>query len=963
MSAARSVNFLLSQARFADARLSAPRYGIALVLALLLLPFESPLQALPAIAELSGVVHDAGLAPLANVTVELDSGKLRLTQATGPDGRFYFCCLPAGEFKITFRHILASGTGELDLTLSPPGRHQVNAELQTANGEEWVLREDFSHEGSSETSTRAYTRQDVERLPSTLHLWRLIGNTEVSVTAERFDVAGMHSDETMLFGSRGGSWSQNKIVWSGFNLTSADGSRTLLLPDVSTLERITYDAIPEEISLSGAKLALEPRLGGSTLHGEAHILFQSGALQNVNVTPRQRSFGITESDERFRHFAQGNVQLGGPFSSGWTYFGAVSRQQAEKWIRNRPLPLTNVLTTGTVNLMGDVSPRDRLGLAWLGQEWHQPQAGASPQVAREATQDTTRTFQGLQGSWTRTVSPRSLLDARSALFIGNLDAALQPGTDRPSRVELFPSFVDIPLVPSAEGGRPIVALLNNVFTGAAPLTVASRDWRLQALLGFQTYRTGPGRSAHKLSFGVDAEWLKIREQASAFQNTNLRFFRGEPDSLQLFDKGETRNRSTHARGYAADNISIGALTFDFSGQAGWAQGSNQRTTGPGSNRLRWGGAGGQAGVGYRIGRRYPTVLRAAMAHRYYESLIRALKAVHPDGLGISTSSWNDSNQDGSLQNGELGPLLKVEGAPFSQLDPRLKQPYTRQVHLEATQEFPRKLALSLHAFRRVEHRLLGFMNLGVPSSAYSAVTVFDPGDDGASQTRDEALRVAYDQSPETLGQDAYFLTNPSEASGFAEGYEGRLSQKGARLQWELAFTRYRAVARTAPGNGPLQNDWSVFPVINDPNESINAYGSTFFDRGLGARFWGTWQLPWNTRLGWISSFLDGAPYGRILPVTGLNQGLIGILATRRGPGDGSPGEGKRTAHNLTIDLRLSRDFQLARGGLVASLDVFNLSNAANALREADVTSPTHLWRIPLSFQTPRSLQLGLRFNW
>ncbi len=106
------------------------------------------------------------------------------------------------------------------------------------------------------------------------------------------------------------------------------------------------------------------------------------------------------------------------------------------------------------------------------------------------------------------------------------------------------------------------------------------------------------------------------------------------------------------------------------------------------------------------------------------------------------------------------------------------------------------------------------------------------------RTGDEALRVAYNQSPETLGKDAYLLTNPSDASGFAEGYETRLSQKGRRIDWELAVTRYRAVTRTAPGNGPRQNDWSELAKIGDPNESINAYSSTFFDRGLGARFWG-----------------------------------------------------------------------------------------------------------------------------
>lgn len=69
------------------------------------------------------------------------------------------------------------------------------------------------------------------------------------------------------------------------------------------------------------------------------------------------------------------------------------------------------------------------------------------------------------------------------------------------------------------------------------------------------------------------------------------------------------------------------------------------------------------------------------------------------------------------------------------------------------------------------------------------------------------------------------------------------------------------------------------------------------------------------------------------------------------------------AHNLTADLRLARTFHLRRGRLDASLDLFNLLNSAHALREADVTSPAHLWRIPLSFQTPRSLQLGMRFGW
>jgi hypothetical protein len=930
---------------------------------LLLLLFAISLQARAAATELSGLVYEAGNVPLPGVTVELSFGKLHLTQTTGPDGRFRWCCLPDGRIEIVFRHERASAAGEFSLTLTSARPSLVIAELQIGSSEGWKLREDPSYGDIPDSSSRTYTGADIAALPSTLNLWSFLGHTEVSATVERFDVAGMHSDEAMLFGSRGGSWSQNKVIWNGFNVTSGDGARTLLLPDLSAVASITHDAGSARISPPGAAVLLEPRTGESALHGQGQLFFQSGALQNVNVTPRLRSFGITQSDERYRYFAQGNLQLGGPLSSGWTYFGAASRLQTEKWIRNYLLPISSTLTSETVHLMGDVSARDRLGLVWLGQQGYQPRGGANPQVASEATRDTSRVFQSLQSSWTHTFSPRSLLDTRAAVSIGKTDTALQPGVDKPSREELFPSFVDIPFVPSAESGRNIVALLNLVRTGAAPLAAAWHDRRLQATTEFHALRNGPGISSHRLSFGVDVEWLQTREQAHAFQNINLRFFRGAPNSVQLLNASDARNGGTHAQGHAADAISIGPLSFSLSGEASWVSGSNQKTAGSQDNRLRWANFGAHAGVAYRIGDRYPTVLRAALAHRYQEALIRALKAVQPSGTGVSTYSWNDSNEDASFQPGELGQLTKVEGSPFSRLDPQLKQPFAREVHLEAAQKIPGRLVFSLHAFRRVEHHLLAMVNTGVPSNAYDAVTVFDPGNDGASRTGDEALRVAYNQHLDSLGQDAYLLTNPADARAFSEGYEARVTNTGARLQWELAVTRYRAVGRTAPGNGPLQNDSGALAVVNDPNQSINAYGSTFFDRGLGARLWGTWQPGWDMRLSWVSSYLDGAPYGRILPVTGLNQGLIGILATLRGPGDNGYNPGKRTAYNLTTDLRLSRGFHLNRGRLDATLDVFNLFNSAHALQEADVTSPTHLWRIPLSFQTPRSLQLGLRFGW
>jgi hypothetical protein len=75
----------------------------------------------------------------------------------------------------------------------------------------------------------------------------------------------------------------------------------VLLPDLAAVDDTTYAAVPAGAAFSGPVVSLGPRQCESTLHGEGHIFFQSGALQNVNVTPRLRSFGITESDERYRY--------------------------------------------------------------------------------------------------------------------------------------------------------------------------------------------------------------------------------------------------------------------------------------------------------------------------------------------------------------------------------------------------------------------------------------------------------------------------------------------------------------------------------------------------------------------------------------------------------------------------------------------------------------------------------------
>src|SRR5262249_48718706 len=149
----------------------------------------------------------------------------------------------------------------------------------------------------------------------------------------------------------------------------------------------------------------------------------------------------------------------------------------------------------------------------------------------------------------------------------------------------------------------------------------------------------------------------------------------------------------------------------------------------------------------------------------------------------------------------------------------------------------------------------------------------------------------------------------------------------------------------------------------DPNKAIFARGSTFFDRGTLGRLWATAEPGWRLRATVIGSYQDGLPYSRVLPIRGLNQGVIGVLTTQRGPGGAGSTIGPMTSYYETIDVRLMRSFVLNKGTLAGTLDVFNLLNTSQPLVEANVTSLTQYWRVPLRFETPRSLQLGLRYSW
>jgi hypothetical protein len=81
------------------------------------------------------------------------------------------------------------------------------------------------------------------------------------------------------------------------------------------------------------------------------------------------------------------------------------------------------------------------------------------------------------------------------------------------------------------------------------------------------------------------------------------------------------------------------------------------------------------------------------------------------------------------------------------------------------------------------------------------------------------------------------------------------------------------------------------------------------------------------------------------------------MATPRG----QPG-GLRTQFNVIFDQRIGRDFELGRSKLSFLIDIFNVLNLNNSLREFDISGPLFPQRRPLDVQNPRVVRLGIRWN-
>ncbi len=764
-------------------------------------------------------------------------------------------------------------------------------------------------------------------IPNGRNLWSLLENQAPVIITDKFDNGGLTTGRAALVSTLGASWTQTEYRLNGLNVTDPyETGKPLMNPDMNTIR--SFDAVQIE-SGAGAVLNLNTKYAGRDLHGDTKIFYSPESFQSNNVDARLRKFNFA-GPETLNHFVDLSAQVGGALrfkNFELPAFVAYSTQNLSKNLGGFASPIDANVHHLLTRISTIESGFGSLNFLYGYQRAFTSHEDASPRTTPNATTRGRQTFQQFQTNWAKLLDPLSTVEARFGMARAKLSSAIQDTAEATGAI-------DLPLLSR---------------TGASPFSLSGTRKRYETAL---TYMRVIGSHLVRLVGEYDRNPMTNRWHTSnALQEV---FINDAPAEVIL------RNAPTEARGHTQSlNLSAQSrwrffnhlevnASLRFENLSGKAAGSD--------NEINWKTLHPRFNVVLTLFN-FKTTVRATWSRYGYALPGNYLDFGNPAALSEQVFKWTDTNRDRIAQPQETRQILRRSGGLYSAIDENLRRPYVDEISFAVEQQLPYQLLARAKFFRRDDSRLPQLANPGVPLSSYTAVAFNDPGNDGLAGTSDDQTLTLYNRKPAALGEDFLLLTNGRRAR--YKGFQIDLIRKLVN-QFEISasFSAMRSLAETNVGNSVFENDIGVIGNLGlDPNAFLFANSRTFFDRAYTGKLLGQWLAPKGFRVAVVAKYYDGLAFGRLLFVEGFNQGAFFVRATNRA----QPG-GFRTQFNSTTDLRVAKEFQLARGKLALMADVFNLLNQNQNLLEEALTSPTFEQRVPLAVQAPRIVRVGVSWS-
>ncbi len=781
--------------------------------------------------------------PQAGLRVTLSNEEIHMASETGVDGVARFLGVPPGAYRVS-----AIGL-EWDLV--------VTSEMSTLTLDLDAPRRDAGRFGRTTLSS-----ETLSRLPHAGTVSTILETLEPFAVTDRIDDAGVESATDPLWSVRGSSWTQNRVLLDGIDITDPAGGSSLLYPDVSFFEEISLatSANPPDAAGPGAEIHLSTRPAPSSFQGSLAVRYSGEALQSENLDDELLALGV-EPREVLR-FPSARLEM------GWEgFYGAV-----HGFDLGARLPKFDAEEqTSLLGAAGKLS-RERWSVLGIVQRVHRPTYGARPLAEPSTTLDATETFQVAQLS----------LDAggyvlRLGFARGDLDSSYA-GAGSPLRDLATGELFDAPLLVTDRTRKRWSALARRDFVLSKHLVRGGVEVSRAAESGREKV---PGSMARLL---VDGEAHAIAS------------YSGEGD-----------------REASATRLALHVQDAFFAGPFRVSPGARLDLSRSGP--IRWTSLSGSVGLGYAL---TPSTEIHLSVGRYPHVLTTGLEGVE-QGLSWTWRRWND------------GQALRRGGSEFTSIEDDLPRPYTDELTVGVEKHF-RKGYLRFSGYQRWEKRLLQTMNVGISPSSYQTFLFHDVGLDGDLGTEDDRDIPITDQRIQ-LGEDLLLLTHPAGLESFAQGVDLLVGMHHGFLSWQLSGRAYRDVGSGNVGNEPEENDTGIpGDLFDDPNTLTSAEGRLYFDRAFTGKLALTAKGPFGVDIGAAIRYWDGQPFARQIFFSELGQGFTIVQAYDRGR--------SRYAFNMTVDVRLSREFALGRSRLELGLDAFNLFNQTLSTGEVVRSGPT-----------------------
>jgi Carboxypeptidase regulatory-like domain len=893
---------------------------------------------------IAGVVTDTSGAVLPGVTVEVSSPALierARSVVTDGTGRYNIIALMPGTYTVTFTltgfTIVKRGGIELVSSFTAP----VNAELKVGTVEESVLvtGETPLVDLQGTVAQSVLTRKVIDAIPSGRDIFGyglLIPGVTVSGLP---DVGGSQSMQSVTLQVHGSNTRDMMYTQDGMTINDnfAGGNQAGYYYNDGGVEEYDFQtsALPAEQGIGGVAINMVTKQGGNDFHGSVFSSGANNSMQSNNLTDEMKNRGMTIQN-KIKDIYDVNLSLGGPIKRDRLWFFTTFR----RWGADEPV-------ANTFNKDGTQALNDFRLTNWTGRASvalnkknkftfsydypskyrghrrdNQPATFVSPEAALVQT---TGASYLTQAKWTSTLTDKLLIQAGfSALKVYSI-YGYQPGTQP----------TDYTHYDVAQSILTNAAIYAHSEMNTPKVWVAS----LSYVTGHHNLKIGG-----QIRYGPETDWTAKNGDIM------LQYNNGVPFSVVEYNTPVTPTANVNADDaiYAQDSWTTKRLTvnagvrFDYYKSSIPAQTSAAGTWVPTRSFPaepvdvfknvvpRLGGAYDLFGNG-------KTAVKASASEYVGGEGVTLAQTLNPNGSASRTCPWTDPSHDNIPQLSEIGACGPYSGGVTTRIDPNLTRPLQWEYVGQLQQQVRPGFSVTVAYFHRRFFNNYGAINVAVPASGYTPVTITNPVDNTPF--------TIYNQSKATFGLQDSLLTNLPHLTNTYNGFEVKFDKRFANGTVFGGFT----VGRDR-GNSSAN--------LNDPNTQINAVGMIGSDATYQMNAAGTYRFPLGIESSLALRAATGLPLTRTYTVTRavvptLTQVSVSVNVAPRGF--------VRLPSTSILDLRLAKVFKGARtkgASIQAVADIFNLLNSSANTGEVTAVGPA--LGTPSSLLDARFARIGLQ---